>query len=331
MRPGMDWDSVNGQLDAGYRGILELEDAGRAAARLRVLAEIDAPSPNDFLLLDLGHFILSEDCEDVRAASRALLAIDPTDPLVEIGSLDLFEMGHALATRGDPALLPAFDRMVGPDRRTIFAPAHAMEIDPTLQGVFLYGALSVDSSSHLATRLPDDEVRRDLLLEVMAWIGSSEVVSAAAATAALDGDEATVKRFVSVAMHVGGSIGRDAVLALPRERLSPEAIAYLDSIRSSVERERFPTADELEAAPRIPAERLRTRLQRMIANDGRDDSLDPTSLLVSEIPTAELVAYLRALRVAMLRRVSDEALDEVLVTNRLIHLLGFRDEAARGR
>ena len=64
--------------------------------------------------------------------------------------------------------------------------------------------------------------------------------------------------------------------------------------------------------------------RNMIENDGRDDSFEPRFVVDSDLPRAELAEWLRATRAAQLRRLSNEALSDVKITNSLLLALSFR-------
>jgi hypothetical protein len=62
----------------------------------------------------------------------------------------------------------------------------------------------------------------------------------------------------------------------------------------------------------------------MIAHFGRDDRTNPVAILDSNLESGFLITRLLEVRSHTLFRLSDEALDDVLVTNALINALRYR-------
>ena len=62
----------------------------------------------------------------------------------------------------------------------------------------------------------------------------------------------------------------------------------------------------------------------MHAHDGKDDSTRPTDILDATLPRDALIGELVAIRARTFRRLSDEALSDVEMTNALINTLRYR-------
>lgn len=174
--------NVSEELDSNYRAIGQEGDAGRRVVREALLTESAKKPPSSFFLLDMGHFLVGESCPDTAASAVAYAALDPKDPIVQVGSQAI----------------------------------------PKLN-------------------------------------------------------------FQAVRDEVGGGV----------------------TVK--------------------PASELRERFARMIEDLGRDDSFEPSYVLDSDLPRAELIEWLRATRAAQLRRQSNEALSDVKITNSLILALSLRE------
>jgi hypothetical protein len=319
-------DSLSEELDANYRAVLAEGTPGRQVVRDAVLAESKLAVPNSFFLLDMGHFLVGESCADTAAAADAYRAIVPSDPVVRMGSQDLFEFGHALSTRGEANTLLAALRMALAAQSAVSVPAHAMTLDATLQGAFLLVPYGRAGEAALAASL-DQEASRDRVLEILGWIGSPASTPAVVRTLRADHDHPTFVRALSFLMSLGGAEGRRAVqsfepgiLAEGDRALLVEAQEASKTLSFEKLRQQVPGGGSVP-----PGRELRERFARMIANQGRDETFEPSYVLDSDLPRDELSEWLQATRAAQLRRLSDEALSAVKITNMLLLVLSFRD------
>lgn len=319
-------DSISEDLDSNYKALLAEGTAGRRVVREAVLAESELARPNSFFLMDMGHFLVGESCADNVAAAAAYRAIAPSDPVVRMGSQDLFEFGHALSIKAEASTLPAALRMVMAAGGAVSVPAHATTLDATLQGVFLLGPYGRASEAALAASL-DEEASRDRALEILSWIGSPASTPAVVRTLRGDHDHPTFVRALTFLMSLGGAEGRHAVQSFDAGILAEGDRALLVQAQGASKtlsfeklRQRVPGGGSVP-----PARALRERFARMIANAGRDDTFEPSNVLDSDLPRQELGEWLQATRAAQLRRLSDEALSDVEVTNMLLLVLSFRD------
>jgi hypothetical protein len=319
-------DSLSDELDANYRAVVAEGTAGRRVVREAVLAESKLARPNSFFLLDMGHLLVGESCADSAVAAAAYRAIVPSDPVVRMGSQDLFEFGRALSARGEANMLPASLRMALGAEGAVSVPAHAMTLDATLQGAFLLAPYGRAGEAALAASL-DQEASRDRVLEILGWIGSPASTPAVVRTLRADRDHPTFVRALSFLMSLGGAEGRRAVqsveLGILAEGDRPLLVEAQEAVRTlSFEklRQRVPGGGSVP-----PARELRERFARMIANQGRDETFEPSYVLDSDLSRDELSEWLQATRAAQLRRLSDEALSDVKITNMLLLVLSFRD------
>jgi hypothetical protein len=126
-------------------------------------------------------------------------------------------------------------------------------------------------------------------------------------------------------MSLGGSAGRDVVKQL-QVTLADEDRAKLATTRQELQETTFDAlAREVPGDAPVPApEALRRRFAAMIENQGRDDTFEPGYVVKSELARDELIAWLQATRAAQLRRLSDEALSDVKMTNALLMVMSYR-------
>lgn len=328
-KPQIGVERVMKELDEDWDAFDHAGAAGQAKIRAAIDDEIARGSPrNDFLLLDLGRFLVgSGGDENAKAAERALIAIDPDGRSLGRSWADYFRFTHAVA-RGRPQVRVVIDRgFLGKDR-AVFLPGDRLPLAPHIVTTALYGVTGPDAEDHLTSLLARPETPHRDILEALVWLGTERSVDAVAAVLRTDGSKEVVVRAVTMLMKVGGPRGRDAVLAIDASRVAADARAYLDEIRSGVAalsgKQLAAEFAPFRGARHIEASELRARLDRMVANDGRDDDLNPTALLTSDLPTQELVARLAAVRSALLRTISDRTLEDVETTNALIDAVEWR-------
>lgn len=334
---GENADATNATLDAAWRVFDENGEAARSIIRDQITAEMSKKAPNGFFLVDTGFFLVqkSERPEDAKLAAQALLAVDGSQLAVQQDHDSVFRLAYRLAIRGRREILPAIDRLILSPDSSVGVPQHAMLLDPTLQSVFVYGALGPEVESHLAKLLSAPGVPHARVMEVLNWLGTEASVPSARAALLAEPTKEMAQRVVGYMMRVGGPAGRQALLDLGPHGLSPDAWQYLQGIRADVRQQTVQTLrGELSAdspngstpskIPKLSDAQVRARLDRMYANDGVDDETEPLSVLDSSLPKDELVQRLTAIRSKMLHRLSDEALSDVEITNVLLNAVQYR-------
>jgi hypothetical protein len=129
-------------------------------------------------------------------------------------------------------------------------------------------------------------------------------------------------------MRAGGPAGREFMLTLAPDTLDARSREYLSKIRAAIQHTSFETVREsfvnLPGEKTLPDAEVKSRLDAMIAHFGTDDRTNPVAILDSGLESDFLIAQLLEVRRRSLYRLSDEALDDVKVTNTLINGLRYR-------
>jgi hypothetical protein len=317
-------DGVNKELDEIGKFLTANTARALPSLKRELEKELGTPSPNQFFLLDMGY--AAARLGDVDTATRALLRIDVKHEMIRGSSGEMFYFTHKIARLGRPEVLPVIDRVVLDANFSVFIPEHVLQLDSTLQGAFLYGVLGPSTEKHVASLLDSRPDKIGQLLEILNWLGTGQSVAAVVHTVELHPDAETVKRAVGFFMRVGGASGREAILKLDRKRLEPAAKEYVTSIEAVVTKTTFASiAKELGGNARTLSDAdLRKRLDAMVEHDGIDEDTPPAAILGSTIPTSELLERLAHVRSSTFRRLSDEALSDVQITNALINAVEYR-------
>lgn len=205
---------------------------------------------------------------------------------------------------------------------------HFLELDPTLQCVFLYGVFGPESELYLTAVLHKAGAQRERVLEVLNWLGTERSVDAVHDALLADPTRKVAERAVGYFMRLGGPRGRKALLDLDLRKLPPDSRSYLAEVRKDVERHSIEEMmqaleKELGKGPKLADDEVRRRLRRMQENNGRDDDTHPMSIVNSTVPKDELLASLALVRSRTLHRLSDEALSEVQMTNLVMNAVQY--------
>jgi hypothetical protein len=325
---GLDTEAVNAQLDSAWQFFSANADAVMPGLRAELASELASDSPNQMVLLDIGHFVrLRSEASDKELGRTVFFAIDPDAEIVRWNEQELFQYAHDVARDRDPRMLPFLDRVFLRGNKTAFVPQHAMTLDETLVCVFLYGAHGDGAEDHLRDQLGDRAVAQRVL-EILGWLGSPASVPEVLAATTAGRDYETFARATAFMMTMGGPEGRDAMLALDVEGFDAESREYYARVRPAIESVSYGALsgqfDSFPAPAQLTDGELRLRLAMMFENYGVDDELSPRTLLVSSLDTAVLVAELTRIRDRMFLRLSDEALSDVKLTNALLNTLRYK-------
>lgn len=321
-------EEFNRQMDEAWRFFKGHSTVALPALREQLALEVRKAKPNQLVLLDVGFFLHTEGApEDRDLAREALFALDPAADIVRANDRELFDFTRRVAASRDPRTLAFVDRAFLRGDVTVFVPEHALTLDETLVCVFLYGVYGDGAEQHLVPLLRDPAVTRRAM-EILIWIGSPAAIPEVKAAYARTRDDAIFARMTTFMMKAAGPEGREAMLSLRPEELDPKSAEYLRTVLPAVRETGYQTLRQAfgppDTAPRLDEKELRKRLAAMVANDGRDDSTEPRSILASAVPATELVAELAKVRTAAFHRLSDEALTDVEVTNALMNALRYR-------
>lgn len=323
--------AVTSELDAAWKRLADDRAAAVTVLREQLSAELDRDSPNGFFLADAALFLLaSTTCEgDVEIASRAILAVDPSQPAVRSGHQTVFHLAYGLAKRGRADILPALDRLILVGDAVVQVPQHGMMLDVTLQAVFVYGAIGPSTEAHLAALLSQPDVPHMRIVEVLNWLGTEASVEEALRVLQARPTEPMAKRVVGFMMRVGGLSGRRTVLSLDTTPLTPRAKAYVQGIRAQIGQDNPDVlSKQIRSAfgpgPSASDAEVRAGLERMAARNGVDDSVHPMAVIESSVPNEELIRRLVYLRSRTLHRLSDEALADVQLTNLVLNAVQYR-------
>lgn len=333
VRPGQPEDVVRG-YNAAMDEAWAYYEANRAQAlpqlRRRLAAEVAAKAPSDLVLLDLGAFLAARgDPADRKLAAAALLRLDPANPVARENIAQLFTLAHAVALEGDARILD-FARRAFLERPTaIFIPQHALTLDGALAAVFLFG-LQGDRGEAALRRALEAPAARDKALEALIWVGGPGSNDAVLRAMQAHPTYETFARGLAFIASVGGPRGRDRLVQFDASRLDARTQKYFKEVFGDlkaldVRKLRAPFAG-VEGDGRLTPGEARERLARMALAGGHDERTAPLAVLEAGLPADELVARLREVRRAALRRVSDEALLEVKLANAMINAVLYEEK-----
>jgi hypothetical protein len=309
----------------GWKPIEEQRAAALPLVRERLRVESGANPRRNAVLLGLATWLArSGDAGARKEAIQALYTVDlrgtGLDPNV------LFRLTHEAARDRDADVLPWIDRIFLSGKRPAFIEEVALQLEPAMQCVFLYGVYGEGAETHLRPFLavPQTAART---VEILSWIGSpASVPDVAAASTA--GDHATLARLIDFMMRTGGPDGRAAVLAIDPARLDADAREAFVRVRPSIEKQGLEqwraSLTHFPGPKQIADEELRARLVVLERDVDSQEAVHPLAILDSGLPRDELIDRLVRIRANMFVHLTDRALTEVDMTNFLINALRYR-------
>lgn len=321
-------EQYNKQMDAAWRLFTGNKTQALPILRAQLKAELAHAQPSDLLLLDVGFFLYVNDTPEGKDIAReALSRVDPRAATIKANDKELFEFLHALAENHDALVLPLIEQAFLSSDSPIFIPQHALKLDGTLICVFLYGAYGPESEDLLRTKLADKAVAKRAL-EILAWLGSPAALPEVRQAMNRSPDYETFARVTSYMMQVAGPDGRRFMLSVDPQQLDAQSREYLPQVRKGIEDMSFELykahLESIQGDHNLPDAEVSARLEAMIANAGKDDRTSPAAILNSGLGSEVLIGKLTTIRSRMFFRLSDEALDDVIVTNELINALRYR-------
>ncbi len=292
--------------------------------------ELQKQQPNNLLLLDIGYYLrLQEETSVKELGKEALFKLDPTAEIVYVNQQQLFKFAFTVASEQDPRFLPFLDQAFLRQQMFAYVPQHALMLNETLVCVFLYGVHGQKSEAHLRTLLKDKAVTHKIL-EILIWIGTPESVPDVKAAMLADRRHETFQRGTTFMMKAGGPEGRAFMLALNPKDFDPQSQEYHARIKPQIEatsfdmlRKQFSVGGDFAA---LSEDEVKKRLAGMFENNGKDDNTDPRAILDSRLSRTFLVNELIRIRSRMFRRLSDEALSDVVATNAVLNALHYREQ-----
>jgi hypothetical protein len=321
-------DRYNKQLDEAWKFFGANKAVALPVLRRELALELKKDKPSQLVLLDIGYFIrLQQTASDKELAKQALFALDTHADIVRWNLQQLFLLSHAVASDRDPRTLAFLDKTFLRDQVTAFIPQHALTLDETLVCVFLYGVYGQGAETHLRPLMAEGKLTHKVI-EILVWIGSPESIPEVKAAMAGNRDYETFARVTTFMMQVGGPQGRELMLQIDPRSLDAKSAEYYGKIRKAIERTSYEAMraqfSKLPGERNLPDDELKKRLSAMYESYGKDDKTSPEAVVSSGLPSAFLIDQLTRIRSRMFYRLSDEALNDVEMTNALLNTLRYR-------
>jgi len=321
-------ERYNREMDEAWR-FYEANDVDAVPVLRKALEnELTKSSPHDLVLLDVGHFLYrTGTASDRDLGKRALFAMNARSTIARPHAEEIFKFAHRVVAERDPRALAFVDRAFLEANTVIVIPQHAMTLEDTLIGVFLYGVYGEGAEAHLRAKLADPGLR-NRVLEILIWIGSTESVPEVSRILAVNSGYETFIRAATFMMQAGGPEGRAAMVALDTRSLDDRSRVYYDRVSEAIKGQSYGGLHR--ALSRFPGDaklddkEVLRRLAAMAENYGKDDKTSPSAILDSGLPKDVLIRQLMRVRARTLHRLSNEALTDLKVTNNLINALRYR-------
>jgi hypothetical protein len=322
------WLTYNKEMDAAWQFYTAHKPEVLPVLRAQLKAEMAREQPSDMVLLDVGLFVHENDAAEGKAVARdALFRLNPRAAIINENRKELFELTHAAAEDHDPRVLDFIDRNFLAADQKIDMPEHTLELDGTLVCVFLYGAYGEGAETHLDAQLSSSASAKRVL-EVLAWLGSPDSVRQAGEALSVSPNYETLARVTAVMMQVGGPAGRDFMLKLDASKLDSQSREYLAKVRPAIQAMSFASIRtsmaKLSGDQKLSDAEVKSRIEAMIANGGKDERTSPLAILDSTLGADVLIPSLLQARSRALYRFSDQSLGAVDAANAVVNGLRYR-------
>ena len=326
----------NAEMDKTWKFFRDNEKDALPILKKQLEAEASKNQPSHLLLLDVGFFLmLSGKPEYQGSAEKVFFKIDPHDAVVSANLQQLFDFSYRMSQNHNSAILPYLDKaFLSRKDAVVFVPQHSMKLERGLINVFLYGVYGPQAEQHLQQLLEQNyktnpELSR-YIVELLIWIGSEKSLPQVKALMEAQRDNDTFLRCVAFLMSNGGKQGQQIMLGLDTAKLDAKSKQYYDRVKDKIQQTSFENYQKM--LERIPGEKkldnavVKTRLQAMYDNYGKDTETHPLAILNADLPKDYLIDQMQQIRSRMLYRLSDEALTDVKITNALLNALRYRDK-----
>jgi len=325
----------NSELDKTWRYFKDNEIEVLPILKKQIEIEANKSNPNHFLLLDVGYFLMLSGGPDyVDTAKKVFYKIHHHESVVSANLKQLFEFSYRISATGDPDILPYLDSaFLSRKGDEIFIPQHAMRLGRGLMNVFLYGVYGPKSEEHLQALLQQNiksnpELSR-FIVELLIWIGTEKSIPQVMQLMETQRDYDTFARCLAYFMSIGGKAGQQIMLDIDVGKYDAKTRQYYENTKEALRKPSFEGYQKIFA--RMPGEQnlknsvVKTRLEAMYENYGKDDETHPLAILNADLPKEYLIEQLVRIRSRMFHRLSDEALSDVKVTNALLNALRYKD------
>lgn len=320
-------ESYNKTMDEAWKFFNANKTSVLPVLRRELKSELLSERPNYMILLNIGFFIrLQPEPVDKELGRTTLLRIDPSAPIMRQNQPLFFHFAHQVASDQDTQILPFLDKAFLKKGVTAYLPQHSLKLDETLVCVFLYGIHGRTSEQHLRSLLGDqDSVKR--ILEILVWLGSPQSVPAVQKVMMASRDYETFARGTAFMMRAGGPQGRSFMLSINPKDFDAKSQQYYGQVRNHIEAFSFQTLKRQfsgHGGSVLTDEELKQRLAAMYENYGKDKDTQPGAIFDSGLPEDFLISELQGIRSRIFYRLSDEALDDVQMTNAILNTLYFK-------
>lgn len=308
------------ELNAAWRVFGVYRDEAVPLLRRELAAELRSAKPSPQLLLDAACFLLFYGAEgDGALALQAALAIPPAAAL---DGPQLFRLTHAAAASRDRRLLPLIDHAFLRHAVSLPLPQQGSVIDETGVRVLLYGRFGAQGERHLAGLMKDASLAK-AVLDVLLLVGGPD--SLPAVLPLLESPDMDLfTRAATFLLRAGGPEGRQALLGLPTQGLSKEALDFLAPMREQLARQPMPGRDARRGNP--PDAEVLRQLEVLESAEGRYEGVDPAAIVNSRLPKQELLERLLRIRERAAGRAANETLADIETTAAVINAVRYREQ-----
>lgn len=325
---------INKKLDAVWKILGKNKKKSIPIVKKELISELGKKRPDQFFILDMAYFLTIHDKKKSQKITiKALDKINSNAEIIQVNFQEFIFFAHNLAKTQNPAILPLIDKHFLNNEQSIdiFKAPHYIKLNPFNLRIFFYGIFGEKGEKHLISRMKKRRKEVTKILEILGYIGSMISVPFVSTIVQKPSNYDEFIRAFGFLMRFGGTAGKKAVLNISPKHLDKRSKTYYKKAKPQVKMISFKLyADSFKKMPPSPPKKrtsdkaIKKKLKIMYQNYGVDKDTHPFEILNSTLPKKYLITQLLKIRTRMFFRLNNHAIDDVVMTNKIINTLYFR-------
>lgn len=330
----------NSLMDANWKKFSEKKSVSIPIIQIKLKEELNSPSPNQMVLLDLSWFlaISNPNKEDLEIILKTYEAIDFQDPLMVQNTQQYFRLALFLSEKQIPDFLYSIDkRFLRNENRSFFIPQHVALVDAHAQRTHLYGVYGKQSIKHLTIILKKekDTKLRQSITSILRRICTPDCARDIYEMLESEEDHKTFVNGTYILLDNAGPIGKDLYLKLKPKSLSKETQDYFISEQNYVKNQSFEffitkmKKKYGESSNSFSDSQLLSEIEKMILENGESHSIHPLDFFSNTIDKQVLIEKTIEARRKCFLRINHHGMQDIDLNNLILNTLYYKESTKK--
>ncbi|MGE8721288.1 hypothetical protein ACO2KH_07480 [Leptospira terpstrae] len=326
----------NSLMDANWKKFSEKKSVSIPIIQIKLKEELNSPSPNQMVLLDLSWFlaISNPNKEDLEIILKTYEAIDFQDPLIVQNTQQYFRLALFLSEKQIPDFLYSIDkRFLKNENRSFFIPQHVAMVDAHAQRTHLYGVYGKQSIKHLTNILKKekDTKLRQSITSILRRICTPDCARDISEMLESEEDHKTFVNGTYILLDNAGPIGKYLYLKLNPKSLSKETQDYFISEQNYVKNQSFEffitkiKKKYGESSNSFSDSQLLSEIEKMILENGESHSIHPLDFFSNKIDKQFLIEKIIEARRKCFLRINHHGMQDIDLNNLILNTLYYKE------